>query len=344
MSRPDCRFGSHRVIAPAGALPQAAERLDPSLPARENEILIAVDTLNIDSASFAQIAGEVGHDGPAIAERVRSIVASRGKMQNPVTGSGGMLLGRVTSRGPAYDTHPDAIPGARVATLVSLTLTPLQLDEIRSVRVEADQVEVRGHAMLPPSAPLVVVPSDLDERTSLSALDVCGAPAQVARLAKPGMRVVVLGAGKSGLLCMAQARDTMGSTGRIVGVDLRSPSLEGAKAAGLIDAWATCDARDPLAAYAAITGALGGEADLVVNAANVADTEMASILAARDGGTVYFFNMATSFSRAALGAEGVGKDATLIIGNGFAPGHAALTLDLVRRHPFVRQTFERLGG
>ena len=63
---------------------------------------------------------------------------------------------------------------------------------------------------------------------------------------------------------------------------------------------------------------------------------------ARDGGTVYYFNMATSFARAALGAEGVGKDVMLIIGNGYAPGHAELTLDLVRREPFVRRTFERV--
>jgi len=334
-----CEYGSHRVVEPVGALPQAAWRVDASLPLRDNEILIDVDTLNIDSASFAQILREVSTDPGAIGEHIASIVAERGKMQNPVTGSGGMLLGTVRARGAGYTTHPDAVPGTRVATLVSLTLTPLWLDQVVAVHPAADQVEVRGHALLPPRAPIVVVPGDMDQRVALAALDVCGAPAQTLRLTRPGMRVVVLGAGKSGVLCMAQARAVLGSSGRLVGLDLNDATLRGAQEAGLIDAWATVNARDPLATRRAVLEALGGEADLVINTANVSETEMACILSVRDGGTVYFFNMATSFSRAALGSEGAGKDATLLIGNGYAPGHAALTLDLVRNEPFVRATF-----
>ena len=67
---------------------------------------------------------------------------------------------------------------------------------------------------------------------------------------------------------------------------------------------------------------------------------MTALLAVKDGGTVIFFSMATSFTGAALGAEGVGKDATLLIGNGYVPGHADLTLALLRRHPRLRALFE----
>jgi L-erythro-3,5-diaminohexanoate dehydrogenase len=224
--------------------------------------------------------------------------------------------------------------------LVSLTLTPLRIDAVTAVHLDADQVEVDARAILPPSAPLTRIPADMGERLALATLDVCGAPAQVARLASPGMKVAVIGAGKSGVLCMAQARETMGSSGKIVGVDLRADNLVGAKAAGLIDAYGTCNARDPLETMSVVTGLLGGEADLVINTANVSETELSAILCAKDGGVVYFFNMATSFSRSALGAEGVGKDATLIIGNGYAPGHADLALALVREHAFVREVFE----
>lgn len=342
MANEPCRYGSHRVLEPRGALPQAARALDSNLALQPNEIAIAVDTLNIDSASFSQIVGEVGRDADAIAGRVMGIVTERGKMQNPVTGSGGMLLGTVVERGPNYDAHPDIQVGARVATLVSLTLTPLVIDRIKAVHIDADQVEVEGRAILPPSAPITAIPSDLDERLALATLDVCGAPAQVARLAAPGMSVAVIGAGKSGVLCMAQARETLGDSGRIVGVDLRDDNLRGAADAGLIDAWGTCNARDPLETMAVVTELLGGEADLVINTANVDDTELSAILCAKDSGVVYFFNMATSFSRCALGAEGVGKDATLIIGNGFAPGHSELALDLIRCHAFVREVFERV--
>lgn len=338
-SRPISDLGLHRVVSPVGALPQAAQVLDASLPIADNEILLDVHTLNIDSASFSQIKQEVGATEDAVAAQIVRIVAERGKMQNPVTGSGGMLLGTVRALGAAFPTRPGLVVGARVATLVSLTLTPLVLSRLVRVHLGADQVEVEGHAILWPSSPLTVVPTDMPEALALSVLDVCGAPAQVARLAKPGDRVAIIGAGKSGVLCMAQARRTLGTTGRIVAVDRVDRTLSGAQTAGLIDAWATVDATDPVQTAETLRGLLGGPADLVINTANVQATEMSAILAAADSGTVYFFNMATSFSRAALGAEGVGSDARLLIGNGYAPGHAEMALELVRQIPYVRQVF-----
>lgn len=335
-------LGVHRVVAPTGALPQAAERLDPSLPIGENEVLIDVETLNIDSASFHQILGEVGRDEDAVARRIQQIVAERGKMQNPVTGSGGMLLGRVAEVGSAWSGT--LRPGDRVATLVSLTLTPLAIRRVVRVRLDADQVDIEGHAVLWPSAPMVRMPDDLDERLALAVLDVCGAPAQVARLVRPGAKVVVLGTGKSGLLCLAEARRQLGSTGRLVALDRSEAPLRALADAGLCDAWAVVDATNPTATAQTVNELLGGLADVVINTVNVERSEMSAILGCRDGGTVYFFNMATSFARAALGAEGVGRDATLIIGNGYAPGHAELALDLVRTVPFVRDAFGRAAG
>ena len=86
-------------------------------------------------------------------------------------------------------------------------------------------------------------------------------------------------------------------------------------------------------------------ADLVINTANVEGTELSSVLACRQGGKVYFFNMATNFQKAALGAEGVGMDVEMIIGNGYAPGHADFTLEVYRSVPAVRRWFdEKFGG
>ena len=69
---------------------------------------------------------------------------------------------------------------------------------------------------------------------------------------------------------------------------------------------------------------------------------MSCILITKDTGTVYFFSMATSFTKAALGAEGVGSDVTMIIGNGYTKGHAELTLNLVNNTPKIKQLFEQL--
>jgi L-erythro-3,5-diaminohexanoate dehydrogenase len=102
------------------------------------------------------------------------------------------------------------------------------------------------------------------------------------------------------------------------------------------------DATKAVDVMQAVSAATGGQlADLVVNCASVPNTEMATILSSKEGGTAIFFSMATSFSGAALGAEGVGKDVTMIVGNGYVPGHADLTLELLRSEPGLRALFEK---
>lgn len=335
-------YGLHRVVEPEGALPQAAERLDNAAPAFDNEIVIDVKTLNVDSASFHQIMGEVGRDEEAVAEQIRAIVAERGKMQNPVTGSGGMLLGEVRAIGPNYEGPVEVAVGDQIATLVSLTLTPLQLDSIDKVHLDADQVDVTATAYLWPSSPLVRLPDDMDARLALSVLDVCGAPAQTERLVKGASRVLVLGMGKSGMICAAAARDTLGSDGLVCGLDLHEDNLAHMQSVGILDAYRTGNAKNPVEILELARDMADGELfDVVINTCNVADTEMAAILPCRDRGKVYFFNMATSFAKAALGCEGVGKDVDLLIGNGYAHGHAETALQLVRKYTAIA---ERIGG
>ena len=184
------RVGAHRVVFPRGALPQVAEILDAEPVRRsEGELLVDVDTLNVDSASFRQL-DETGD----VARQIESIVAARGKLHNPVTGSGGMLIGRVSSTGNELGERFGVAAGDRIATLVSLTLTPLFLDEIRAVRADAHQVDVRGTAVVFPTGALARMPDDIPERIALALFDIAGAAPQVLRLAKPGASVCVLAA------------------------------------------------------------------------------------------------------------------------------------------------------
>ena len=80
-------------------------------------------------------------------------------------------------------------------------------------------------------------------------------------------------------------------------------------------------------------------------ASTVPGCEHGAVLATAEGGTVIFFSMATSFTAAALGAEGLAADVTMLIGNGYTRGHAAYALDLLRTDPAIRALFEaRLAG
>jgi len=110
--------------------------------------------------------------------------------------------------------------------------------------------------------------------------------------------------------------------------------------AGLVDAIVIADARDPVGLAQKVEKA-GGPADVTVVCVDAAGCEGGAILSTKQGGTVIFFSMATSFSAAALGAEGLAADVTMLVGNGYVPGHAEFALDLLRTTGSVRSLFER---
>jgi L-erythro-3,5-diaminohexanoate dehydrogenase len=332
------RLGTHRSLDPPGVLPQQAKVLDAAAPLGPDEIAIDVDYLNIDSASWAQLRGAHGDDAAAMSAAITDIVATAGKMHNPVTGSGGMLVGTVAELG-SHRNDPEV--GTRIASLVSLTLTPLTIDEIVELDPQSEKVRIKGRAILFGSSIYAPVPDDMDDAVVLGVLDVCGAPAWMAKLAKPEMRVVVIGAGgKSGMLACAQAARLVGPEGRVLGLCWPSTTSDAAKEAGAEAI--SVDCTDTMGVAAAVTQAFGGDlADLVFVCANVPGCEGGAILSCEDDGRVVFFSMATSFTAAALTAEGVGKSCEMTIGNGYVPGHAALALELVRSEPTLLERFGR---
>ena len=332
--------GMHRVLEPLGALPQAAERLDTDPAIRDDEVRVRVQRLNLDAASFRQLAEKHGGDGAAVRAEVLEIVSSRGKMHNPVTGSGGMLVGTVEEVG---EGSPLGLAvGDRIATLVSLTLTPLAIeDDLASWDGLTEQVPADGYAILFGRSIAAKLPDDLPMPLALAVMDVCGAPAlterHVRRYDDPVV-VVIGGAGKSGSLCLAAARRA--GARRTLAVVPHRAEAELLEPTGLADQVLVCDARDPVALRDAVAAA-GGPADLTIVCVDVPGCEGGAILATAVGGTVIFFSMATSFTAAALGAEGLAADVTMIVGNGYVPGHADLALDLVRTDVGVRGLFER---
>ncbi|MCG8471344.1 MAG: zinc-binding dehydrogenase [Desulfobacterales bacterium] len=338
-------FGAHRVLEPAGVLPQPAQKVNNDLSRIwDNELLIDVQFLNIDSASFTQIKGEVGADDEAIKARILEIVGERGKMHNPVTGSGGMLIGTVAAVGEKLKEKCPLKVGDRIVSLVSLSLTPLCIEEILEVKKDTDQVKVKAKAVLFENSLYAKLPEDMPETLALAVLDVCGAPAQTARLVKQGETCVIIGAGgKSGILCAWEAKRRAGVTGRVIGVEYSDAGVESLSSLGICDDVIKLDATDALSCYEAISQLTDGKlADVIINCVNIQNTELGSIMMCKDKGVVYFFSMATSFTKAALGAEGIGKDVDMIIGNGYTAGHAEVALNVVRQSEDIRKMYEKL--
>lgn len=252
-----------------------------------------------------------------------------------------MFIGTVKAIGDSLQGQRDLNVGDRIASLVSLTLTPLVIESIEAIHLDTAQVDIKGQAVLFESGIYAVLPPDLPQKLALAALDVAGAPAQTAKLVRPGGTVLIVGAGgKSGSLCLHEAKKRAGVSGTVIAMDYGAAAVKRIEQLELADVILDLDATKPVECLRALQGATGGGlADLTINCVNIPQTEMTSILCTRDGGTVYFFSMATSFTAAALGAEGVGKDVNMLIGNGYTKNHAEITLQVLRENPRLRQQF-----
>ena len=339
------KYGTHRVIEPKGVLTQAAWKIDNDMDKKySNEIICDVISLNVDSASFTQISEACGGDEKKIGEMIMGIVAERGKQQNPVTGSGGMFIGKVAYIGEDLLAKPDfdLKVGDKIASLVSLSMTPLKIKEIKAVHKDIDRVDIVGQAVLFESALYAKLPEDMSEPLALAALDVAGAPAQARKLPKEGDSVLILGAnGKSAVLCGYEAMKKVGPNGKVVGVVRKAAQVPGLKELGVYTDIVVADCTKPVEVMeAALAANDGKEYDISICCVNIESCEMSAILPVHDDGLVYFFSMATSFTKAALGAEGIGKDVTMIVGNGYTKNHAEITLNVLRENPKLRKLFD----
>ena len=336
------KYGTHRVIEPKGVLTQAAWKIDNDMTKHySNEIICDVISLNIDSASFTQIEEACGGDEQKIGEMIMGIVAERGKQQNPVTGSGGMFIGKVAYIGEDLKDR-DLKVGDKIASLVSLSLTPLKIEKILAIHKDIDRVDIIGQAVLFESGIYAKLPDDMSEPLALAALDVAGAPAQARKLPKEGDSVLILGAnGKSGVLCGYEAMKKVGPKGNVVGVVRNPAQVPALMELGVYNKVIVASATEPIAVLdAALAANDGKEYDISICCVNIESCEMSAILPVRDDGLVYFFSMATSFTKAALGAEGSGKDVTMIVGNGYTKDHAEITLNVLRENAKLRKLFD----
>lgn len=340
------KYGEHRVLQPSsGCLPQAARKIDNTPQIFSNELLIDVDILNITSTAFEALKKRNHGDKESIKAEILSIVAEQGKFQCPDTGSGGMLVGRIEQIGSDLVGKVDIVEGETVATMVSLTLTPLYIEEIKEIDVDTDQVFVKGKAVLFESGIYAKMSPHLSKALCLAAMDVAGAPGWTAKYVHAGDKVVIIGTGKAGLLCLHEAKKRAGNTGIVIAVDSNEDQCQLVRDAGVAHHVLCMNAQDNLAVMCQIERLTHGTlADFVVNTVNVENTEMASILSCREHGKALFFSMSTVFSKVALGCEGIGKELTLLVGTGYTKGHAEIVYQILLENDVIRSHFERVYG
>jgi L-erythro-3,5-diaminohexanoate dehydrogenase len=332
-------LGVERAVDPPGALPHMASRLDAEAPANDYEAELAVEALRVDATSYRAIRDRCAADPERMAATLGDIVAERGKLQNPWTGSGGILAGTVRAVGKRHWASDLAV-GDRVVPLASLIAIPLRLDAIGPLAPDDPHVPVRGRAIVTGRMACAPVPGDLPPELVLSALDVYPAASHVRALAARGDHVLVLGAGHAGLLAAAAAHAAVGSSGRVTALDASAAALARVSAA-LPEATAIRhDATDAVGALEALERHGLPRADLTLVCTSVPGCEGTAILATDEAGAVLFFSTATSFAAAGLGADSLSSPTRLVIPNGYTADRGSYALDLLRGSPALREAFE----
>lgn len=336
-------LGIHRSKEPKFVLPQAAKTVDNSLPIKDSEILFEVDALNIDSASFNNLKQLSKNQKEEIKKLIFEIVKERGKMHNPYTNSGGVFKGKIKEIGKYFNEYHNNKykVGSKVVSLTSLSFTPLHVEKIEDIDTNSNTVFIKGYSILFLNSPFAVIDEfEFEEDVIMKVLDVCGAPAQVAKYSKISDYVVILGAGKSAILSAHETFKRVKPTGKVFIISKYEEELEWFKKAQICDYTIQADATDPIEVYSKYIKVSDRLADLVVNCTNVENTETSTILLTKEGGICYFFSMATSFQKAALQAEGLAKNIELIIGNGYYPEHYKIALNCLKENNVIYDFFK----
>jgi L-erythro-3,5-diaminohexanoate dehydrogenase len=332
------RLGISRSRTPAGALPHTARVLDADTPPTQFEIGLDAEMLGVDATSFAVIAQRTDRQPAGMARLIADIVAEHGKLQNPWTGSGGVVMGRVSVVGSRHVT-PDLSPGELVVPLASTICVPLALESVGPVDPHHPLVPVRGRAIVTGSMLCARVPDDLGATVALTALDVYPVASHVREMAAAGAHVIVLGSGHAGLLAVAAARPAVGARGQVTVVDRAASALRRAQAvdSGVVTVRANVTA--PLAVAGELARRGLRRADLTLLCTSAPDAEGTAILVTAPRGTVLFFSTATRFAAAALGADAIGSQPRLIIPNSLTDDRGDYAFALVRANSALRTAF-----
>jgi len=330
-------YGICRSLEPKGSLPQPAWKLDNTMEPRPNELLVELLLLCVNMVSFNEILASADYRDDLVKKRIMDIVHERGKLHNPVTGTGGMFFGRVARMGARYPNRYGVNQGDEIVSLMSLSATPVRIEKICSIDYANAQLEVIGQAILFENSPLLKKPLDLPLKLLVSAMDEAGAPRRTYTTVREGQSVLIMGAGgKVGLLCAYAAKDKLNGTGRLVGLVKDEESYRALKSHDLFQELIVADASDFASFPPRGAGGIEGDFDIAVNCINSPNTEMFGLMAIRDGGTLYFASMSCDYKFAALTAESIGKEVSIIPYTGYIEGHADYTLGLLRRFGALR--------
>ncbi len=329
-------YGIKRVLEPKNVLPTSAWKLDNSRNIYSDELRVSIKRIHLEGTGFKQICTESNDDEKKIKQTIIDMVIRRGKLHNPVTDTGGLVMGTVEEIGKEYDNRLGLRPGDTIICNASAASIPLYIEEITEINRAFNQVAAKGYAIIHSFIPVVKTPDDVPVDMLMFAFDQSGTLFRLHKLAEGKKKFLIVGNSMlTNLLYGYIIRDTAGENCDITCLLDKKTNLRlGGKGmdsliGSVFDEVSFLDILRPMDCVEK----LGGESlfDLSVNCAEIPGAETVNILATKPGGTVLFANLINNLNIALYITESISKNLEVRSAEGYLEEYDNFDIEMVRK-------------
>ena len=348
-------YGLARVTEPDGVAPAAAWKVDNSSKLGKREARLRISRIHLEWDNFQQICSSCGYDERKIKARISDLVEKRGKLHNPFTKSGGVLIGTVEEISADMPDSFRAAPGDCIYCIASLSSIPVYIEEIKKIDFHYGQIVCEGYGIIFEATPFYPVQADLSPDYTLAAIDEAGSLFGSYNIALDhGNRNILILARTTyaALLYAAVMREAAGEECRI-SVVMQKESREGLSRQDMLSVLEKVaqnvyftDLTEPIRAYDALTSCLPELTltDQVIVAEDTFGAETLAVMLVKLFGDIYFPSAENHYGTAQLVAESMGKIVTMHASDQYLKDYPDFTLRIVRGIMPQLEEINRLYG
>lgn len=328
-------YGIKRVLEPQHVLPTSAWKLDNSRNIYPDEMRVSIKRIHLEGTGFKQICTESNNDEKKIKQNITDMVIMRGKLHNPVTDTGGLVMGTVEEIGKEYENRLNLKVGDLVICNASAASLPMYIEEITSLHRAFNQIEAKGYVIVHNLIPVVKAPDDVPLDMLMFAFDQSGTLYKLSTLIGEKKKFLVVGnsmltnllygyvirrtAGEDcEITCLLDKRTNMRLAGR--GIDNLI--------AKVFDEVSFLNILRPVECVKKIDAE--SLFDLSINCAEIPGAETINILATKPGGTVLFANLINNLNIALYITESISKSLNVNGAEGYLEEYDKFDVEVVR--------------
>ena len=328
-------YGIKRVLEPQHVLPTSAWRLDNSRNIYPDELRVSIKRIHLEGTGFKQICTEVNDNEKKIKQQIIDIVIRRGKLHNPVTDTGGLVMGVIEEIGSEYHNPQGLKVGDKIICNVSVASVPMYIEDITSLNKAFNQVEATGYAIVHDLIPLVKIPEDLPLDLMMFTFDQSGTLYRLHQLIGDSKKFLVVGnsmltnllygyvirreAGPDAeIVCLFDKRTSM----RMVGKGIDELIEKVFNEVHFINILRPMECMRQLNAESLF--------DFSINCAEIPGAETINILATKPEGTVLFANLINNLNIALYITESMSKPLCVRCAEGYLKEYDIFDMEIVR--------------